>query len=163
LQVVGDTVLDDLLFGPTNLGLGPKEAGERARSALVACGLSDRERSFVHSLSGGELRRLAIAGVLAMMPKALILDEPFANLDVGGVRSVLRIVREVADRGVALLIVTHEIEKVLGLAHSFAIMDGGRIVLAGVPAEVIAQGVESYGLRDPFRLQAGIESLSWLE
>jgi biotin transport system ATP-binding protein len=163
LQIVGETILDDALFGPMNLGLPPDEALSRAHLALRACGLADREKAFVHKLSGGELRRLAIAGVLAMMPKAIILDEPFANLDLDGVRAVLKIARDMADNGIAVLVVTHEIEKVLGLARSFSVMDGGRIVLSGNPAEVLALGIENYGLRYPFRAHLTVEDLTWLD
>jgi energy-coupling factor transporter ATP-binding protein EcfA2 len=161
LQIVGETLLEDALFGPINLGLSQDVALSRARMALLACGLADREEGFVHKLSGGELRRLAIAGVLAMGPSAVIMDEPFANLDLGGVRAVLAIARNMAMEGMAVLIVTHEIEKVLGLASHFAIMDGGKIVLSGAPAEVLAQGIESFGLRNPFRLLKGVEDMEW--
>jgi energy-coupling factor transporter ATP-binding protein EcfA2 len=97
-----------------------------------------------------------------MRPRAIILDEPFANLDPDGIKAVLGLVRDMADLGMALLIVTHEIEKVLGLAGSFAIMDKGGIALAGSPAEVLAAGIESYGLRDPFRPNTAIGDLAWL-
>jgi biotin transport system ATP-binding protein len=163
LQIVGERVLDDSLFGPTNLGLPSAEALSRARNALQACGLADREDEFVHNLSGGELRRLAIAGVLATMPKAVILDEPFANLDYSGVQALLRIAKDMANMDIAVLVVTHEIEKILGIARDFTIMDGGKIVLSGEPEEVLARGIESFGLRDPFRTLDGIEGLSWLD
>jgi energy-coupling factor transporter ATP-binding protein EcfA2 len=160
LQTVGETVLDDVLFGPTNLGFG--DARDRAEAAISACGLSEKSDSFVHKLSGGESRRLAIAGVLAMLPKAIILDEPFVNLDPAGIKGVLEIIRDVAGMGMAILIVTHEIEKVLGLADGFAIMDGGRLALSGSPSEVLAEGIESYGLRDPFKSNRRLQDLSWL-
>jgi energy-coupling factor transporter ATP-binding protein EcfA2 len=163
LQAVGETVLDDVLFGPTNLKFCPREARERSESALLACGLAERRHCFVHSLSGGELRRLAIAGVLAMMPKAVILDEPFANLDLDGVRAVLKIIQSMAGNGIAVLVVTHELEKVLGIAHCFTVMDDGKIVLSGMPKSVLAAGIESYGLRNPFHAFNGIVDLQWLD
>lgn len=162
LQIVGETVMDDVLFGPTNLGLPPREVLERAESAIIACGLSEQADSFVHRLSGGELRRLAIAGVVAMRPHAVILDEPFVNLDPDGIKSVLELTRDLAKTGMAILVVTHEIEKVLGLAKYFAIMDQGGIVLSGSPADVLAKGIESYGLRDPFRSNRELEDLAWI-
>jgi energy-coupling factor transporter ATP-binding protein EcfA2 len=162
LQAVGETVEDDVLFGPANLGLGKAEAQSRAGEAMAACGLGDLRRSFVHTLSGGEQRLLAIAGVLAMRPAAAILDEPFANLDRDGVAAVLRVVKAMAEGGMAVLVITHEIEKALGIASGFMVMDGGRIALSGDPASVLAAGVESYGLRDPFRAPRTIADLSWL-
>jgi biotin transport system ATP-binding protein len=162
LQAVGDTVLDDALFGPTCIGLPRDEALARATEALVKCGLSDKAELFVHELSGGELRRLAIAGVLALGPRAMILDEPFANLDPSGVRSVLELIKDLTRSGISVLVVTHEIEKVLGMADVFVVMDAGRIVLRGSPEAVLREGIEAYGLRDPFKGRNGMTELSWL-
>jgi ABC-type cobalt transport system, ATPase component len=166
LQIVGETVMDDALFGPTNLGLASAEAGSRAESALAACGLSAKAEDFVHTLSGGELRKLAIAGVLALRPGVLILDEPFANLDPEGICDIVRLVRDLRDSGLAILVVTHEIEKILGLASFFAVMEKGELALSGDSAAVLEAGIERYGLRDPFahglgRRQA-VEDLVWL-
>lgn len=162
LQAVGETVEDDILFGPANLGLGKSEARLRAEEALEACALIPLRKSFVHTLSGGEQRLLAIAGVLAMRPAAAILDEPFANLDRDGVAAVLRVVVAMAESGIAVLVITHEIEKVLGHASRFHVMDGGGLALSGVPGEVLARGVEAHGLRDPFRSPRSVAELSWL-
>jgi biotin transport system ATP-binding protein len=162
LQAVGDTVLDDALFGPTCIGLPREDALARASEALAKCGLADKAELFVHELSGGELRRLAIAGVLALGPRAMILDEPFANLDPSGVRSVLEIVMDLKRSGTSVLVVTHEIEKVLGLADAFVVMEAGGIALSGSPEAVLREGVESYGLRDPFRGRSSLSELSWL-
>lgn len=163
LQLIGDTVEDDVLFGPSNLGLGQEEARDRADRAIVRCGLGERAKAFVHTLSGGEMRRLALAGMIAMGPSVVILDEPFANLDRDGVSSVLRVVADLAAEGIALLVVTHELEKVLGMARRLLVMDGGRIVLSGEPGPTLAAGVERFGLRDPLRKATKIEELSWLE
>jgi len=162
LQAVGETVEDDVLFGPANLGLGKPEAKARADEAIEACGLATLRKSFVHTLSGGEQRLLAIAGVLAMRPAAAILDEPFANLDRDGVSSVLRVIVAMAESGIAVLVITHEIEKVLGHASRFHVMDSGGLALSGGPDEVLARGVEAYGLRDPFRSPRSVAELSWL-
>jgi biotin transport system ATP-binding protein len=161
LQLVGETVLDDALFGPISVGIPMREAVSRAEKALRDCGLFERRNMFVHRLSGGELRRLAIAGALALGPKAMILDEPFANLDPEGIKGLIEITMGMARDGIAILVVTHEIEKVLGLATRFSVMDGGGIVLSGPPAEVLAEGIESYGLRDPFSHQRSLEDLAW--
>lgn len=162
LQAVGETVEDDVLFGPSNLGLGKDEAKARVEEALEACSIASLRTSFVHTLSGGELRLLAIAGILAMRPAAAILDEPFANLDRDGVRAVLRVIIAMAQSGIAVLVITHEIEKVLAHASRFHVMDGGCLALSGTPAELLGRGVESYGLRDPFRSARSVADLSWL-
>jgi energy-coupling factor transporter ATP-binding protein EcfA2 len=163
LQLIGDTVEDDVLFGPANLGIAPREAQERADRAIERCGLGERKRAFVHTLSGGEIRRLALAGMIAMGPSVVILDEPFANLDRDGVSSVLRVVADLAAEGIAILVVTHELEKVLGMSHRLDVMDGGRIVLSGEPGPTLAEGIERFGLRDPLRKTTKVEELSWLE
>ncbi|MDP3176407.1 MAG: ABC transporter ATP-binding protein [Spirochaetaceae bacterium] len=163
LQAVGDTVVDDASFGPANLGMNPSEAKSRAEAAIARCGLESRALSFVHTLSGGESRRLAVAGIVAMGPLVVILDEPFANLDRDGVRSVLEIIVDLAQGGTAIVVVTHELEKVLGIAARLDIMDGGSIAASGTPVEVLATGIERYGLRDPLRPNRGVEDLQWLE
>lgn len=163
LQFVGETVEEDVLFGTENLGMPRDQAAANAEQAIERCGLGPRRGAFVHTLSGGEQRRLAIAGMLALRPRALILDEPFANLDREGVSSVLRIVVDSAASGISVLVVTHEIEKVLGLADRLLVMEGGHIVIAGEPEAALAEGVERFGLRDPLRSIESIRELSWLD
>lgn len=163
LQLVGETVQEDLRFGPESLGLGAAEAAARAEVAMGLCGLSERRQSPVHALSGGEQRRLALAGVLALSPAAIILDEPFANLDRDGVSSVLRVLKTLVAEGIALLVVTHELEKLLGMADRLAVMDRGRIVLAGEPGPTLAAGIERFGLRDPLRPASSVGDLLWLD
>jgi biotin transport system ATP-binding protein len=163
LETLGDRVLDDAIFGPANVGLRRGEAEGKAREALGLVGLSGKEDAFVSSLSGGEMRRLALAGILALGPAVLILDEPFANLDLPGVRSVLRLIVELKASGKALLVATHELEKILGLADRLLVMDGGELVLEGSPEAILAQGVSAYGLRDPLRAPASVRELSWLD
>lgn len=163
LETLGDKVLDDALFGPANIGLKSDEAEARARSAIALVGLSGMEDSFVYSLSGGEMRRLALAGILALEPAVLILDEPFANLDLQGVRSVLRIIVGLKESGKAILVATHELEKILGLADRLLVMDNGELVLEGRPEAILAQGIAAYGLRDPLETPRAVKDLSWLE
>jgi biotin transport system ATP-binding protein len=163
LQIVGDRVEEDARFGPENLGIEADTVRERAAAAIMECGLSALRDSFVHTLSGGELRRLALAGILAMQPAAIILDEPFANLDRDGVCSVVRIIYELHREGIALLVVTHELEKILGLADRLAVMEKGAIVLSGRPEATLSAGIEAYGLRDPLRSPRSIKDLAWLD
>lgn len=163
LQAIGERVLDDCMFGPMNVGFSAAEAEAKALRALALCGLEARQEAFVHSLSGGEQRRLSLAGILALEPRAVILDEPFANLDLDGVRSVLRIVKELQSQGKGLIIATHEIEKVLGLARRLVVLDGGRIALEGDPAQVLSEDLEPLGLRNPLEAHKSVSELSWLD
>lgn len=163
LETLGEKVLDDALFGPANAGLARPEAERRAEAALRLVGLEGMGEAYVHTLSGGEMRRLALAGILALDPPVLLLDEPFANLDLPGVRSVLKIIVALKAAGKALLVATHELEKVLGLADRLLVMDSGSLVLSGPPAETLARGVAAYGLRDPLAAPASVAELSWLD
>lgn len=163
IQAVGERVLDDCLFGPMNLGKSASEAETMAKAALEACGLWERRKVFVHSLSGGELRRLSLAGILALDPAVLILDEPFANLDLDGVRSVLRILRDLKARGKALIVATHELEKVLAMAGRVLVLDAGRLAFDGEPEAFLEGDLEAWGLRDPRTRPGDIKGLSWLD
>ena len=119
--------------------------------------------AFVHSLSGGELRRLSLAGILALDPKVLILDEPFANLDLDGVRSVLRILLELRARGKALLVATHELEKVLSFSDRVIVLEAGRTVFDAGPVSFLERDISPWGLRNPLSRASRIEELSWLD
>jgi biotin transport system ATP-binding protein len=162
-QVIGQTIDEDVSFGPENLRLPRQEIEKRRDQALGRVSLSGMGQRRPDSLSGGERRRLAIAGTLAMEAECLILDEPFANLDRDGVCSVVRIISDLHRSGIALLVVTHELEKILGLADRLVVMDRGEIVLSGMPAPTLSAGVEAYGLRDPLRHPRSIEDLAWLD
>ncbi len=162
LQAIGDKVLDDCLFGPMNLGLTRAESKDRALFALGRCGLLTKQDSFVHSLSGGEMRRLSLSGILALDPAVLILDEPFANLDLDGVRSVLQIIIELRAEGRALLVATHELEKILAHADRAIVMDEGRIVLSCGPKELLDRELGTWGLHIPARRGHSLTELSWL-
>jgi biotin transport system ATP-binding protein len=163
LQVLGDSVLDDCLFGLFAMGRRREEALVIARRALRAVGLGDVEEKIAFQLSGGELRRLAIAGVLALDPAVIILDEPFANLDYASVRAVLQVIVGLRAEGKAILVLTHELDKVLGVADRLTILDGGRLAVDGAPGDSMVVGIERYGLRDPRRPTASIGALSWLD
>jgi biotin transport system ATP-binding protein len=161
-QIVGQTLLEDAAFGPANLGLPRAEAEARAAEALSLVGLSTLADRRPDSLSGGERRRLAIAGVLAMRPDCVLLDEPFANLDLPAIRSVLSVITAAHASGRTIVVVTHELEKVLAHATRLAVMDSGKIVYDGSPEGLEAGRYEELGLRDPFRSGARLEELSWL-
>ena len=163
LQVLGDSLLEDALFGPLALGMPREEAETRAVAALEILGLGGRLRESPLGLSGGELRRLAIASVLSLDPEVLILDEPFANLDWQGVASLLAVIEELKGRGKTLIVLTHELEKIVGLADRLIVMDRGLPVADGKPSALIGEGLEVHGLRNPLRPAPSLGDLQWLE
>lgn len=160
-QIVGETVWEDVSFGPRNLGLGDEEIRERVASALSAVGLAGHSHKACHLLSGGEKRRLAIAGVLAMRSPVIIFDEPFANLDYPGVREVLRQVLELRDQGHTIIATTHDLEKVVAHVDRVAVLFRGRIEALGAPEAVIPQ-LSLYDVRPPCFSYFGKRMISWL-
>ena len=162
-QIVGETVAEDAAFGPENLGLSKAQTEKRVHAALEAMGLSARRDAPSRRLSGGEKRRLAVAGILAMGCNTLIMDEPFANLDWPGVVQTLRIIQRLKREGKTLIILTHELEKVLALADRLLILHKGAVRCDGAPLEVLNKLDPVWGVRDPRRNYTAIEDCSWLE
>ncbi|QTA87520.1 energy-coupling factor ABC transporter ATP-binding protein [Desulfonema magnum] len=160
-QIVGETVSEDVAFGPENLCLSRPEIKKRVSHALNAVGLASFADQRPHVLSGGEKRRLAIAGVLAMNPKILVFDEPFSNLDYPGVRQILKQILSLHEAGHTILLTTHDLEKVLGHANRLVIMKDGKIVRDGTPDQIVTD-VETYGVRQPCASRLGMEIGSWL-
>jgi biotin transport system ATP-binding protein len=162
-QIVGQTVKRDILFGLENLGIPAAEQHRRLDETVQLLGLQDLLHQRPRTLSGGERRRLAIAGVLVMKPEVLLLDEPFANLDYPGIVSVLEALIALHHSGATIVIATHEIEKILAHATDLVVLDKGSVVLSGSPHQVIAQ-VSQYGIRRPTynNRPIAIEELSWL-
>jgi len=160
-QIVGETVWDDVAFGPQNLGLPPAEVRRRVERALGEVGLAALADNPPFLLSGGEKRRLAIAGVLAMEPEVVLFDEPFSNLDYPGVRQVLTRMAAVHRGGRTVVVTTHDLEKVLSLADRLVLIDRGRIVRDGPPADVI-KDAEAFGVREPCASRMGLGVVSWL-
>lgn len=147
------TVAKDIAFGPKNLGLPPEEVERRVKEAAALVGLKEKymEKS-PFELSGGQKRRVAIAGVLAMRPKILILDEPTAGLDPKGRDSILRQIRGLhRQTGATVLLVSHSMEDVAEYVDRVIAMNDGRIVLDGTPREVFSQrdALLSIGLAVP--------------
>jgi biotin transport system ATP-binding protein len=161
-QILGETVEEDTAFGPKNLGFSREETERRVKAALLAVGLESRRKEQPRRLSGGEKRRLAVAGVLAMGCGLIIMDEPFANLDWPGVVQVLEILRSLKQAGKTLIILTHELEKVLALADRLLILHQARIRDDGSPAEVLDRLDPAWGVRDPRRNYRGVDDCSWL-
>ena len=137
-QIVATAVEEDVAFGPENLGVPPVEIRRRVEAALKAVGMGEFRRAAPHLLSGGQKQRIAIAGVLAMHPEALVLDEPTAMLDPSGRREVMdTVVRLNREEGITVVHITHFMEEAV-LASRVVVMNDGRIVLDGVPEEVFS-------------------------
>lgn len=160
-QIVGETVTADVAFGPENLGLAPSEVQNRVREALEAVGLTACAHQRPHRLSGGQKRKLVIAGVLAMRPQIIVLDEPFTGLDFPGVVQVLTQLVRLHRAGHTLLVITHELEKVLAHADRLMILHAGQIVADGSPAKLVDR-VETYGIKKPFGANRPVETMTWL-
>ena len=142
-QLFEETVEKDIAFGPRNLGLGEEEIRTRVEQALAQVGLSPAlaQRS-PFELSGGQKRRVAIAGVLAMQPSKLILDEPAAGLDPAGRREMLDLVARIHASGVTVIMVSHSMDDVGRLCDRLFVLDHGRVAFSGTPAEVFRHGDE---------------------
>ena len=152
-QLFETTIFDDVCFGPKNQGLSKEKAGLRAFEALRSVGLS--EEVYYHSpfeLSGGQKRRVAIAGVLAMKPEVLILDEPTAGLDPAGRDEILRLLRELhRERGITVILVSHSMEDVADYVERIIVMNQGSVMLDDIPREVFLhyRELEAVGLAAP--------------
>jgi biotin transport system ATP-binding protein len=160
-QIVGETVYEDVAFGPENLCLERVEIKRRVALALNTAGLMHNPDQRPHLLSGGEKRRLAIAGILAMNPRVIVFDEPFASLDYPGVQQVLSHILDLHKSGRTILMVTHDLEKVIAHADRLVVMQSGQIVKDGPPAAILPQ-VEEFGVRQPCDARLGMELRSWL-
>jgi len=160
-QIVGETVSDDAAFGPENLNWPAARIRESVDSALELVGLGALHDRSPHLLSGGEKRRLAIAGVLAMEPEVIVLDEPFANLDYDGVRQVLAHIVALHASGRTIIVCVHDLEKVLAHAERLIILQRGRIAADGPPGQVVLKA-ETYGIRLPAAIRMGGMVESWL-
>ena len=139
-QLFEETVLKDVSFGPKNMGLSEEEATQSAKWALEKVGLGERYygRS-PFELSGGQKRRCAVAGVLAMHPEVLILDEPAAGLDPVGRREILDIIRAIHSEGTTVIMVSHSMDDVARLCERVIVLEKGKVALDGSCAEVFGQ------------------------
>ncbi len=138
-QLVSTIVEEDVAFGPENLGVSPSEIRERVDTALKAVGMYDYRAHASHKLSGGQKQRVAIAGILAMQPECIVLDEPTAMLDPQGRREVMdTICRLNKEEGITIVLITHYMEEAVS-ADRVLVMDDGNIVIQGTPREVFSQ------------------------
>ena len=161
-QILGETPREDIAFGPRNMKLPKMETRARVDSALAQTGLEQRADFPARSLSGGEKRRLAAAGILAMDPQAVIFDEPYANMDFPGVKQINSLFNRLISGKKTLIILTHELEKCMALCSHFIILSGGRIVFNGSPQEALKQDLESWGIHHPLgKTSSLLEDLVW--
>ncbi|HIZ80549.1 MAG TPA: energy-coupling factor transporter ATPase [Candidatus Mediterraneibacter pullistercoris] len=138
-QIIGTVVEEDVGFGPENLGVPTDEIWKRVEESLKAVGMIDRRKDSPNKLSGGQKQRVAIAGVLAMEPKCVVLDEPTAMLDPNGRKEVIRAVEELRKKKkVTVILITHYMEEVIDADQVF-VMDGGHIVMHGTPREIFSR------------------------
>ena len=141
-QVFAETVLDDVAFGPQNFGVSQEEAERLAREKLLLVGIS--EDLFSRSpfeLSGGQMRRVAIAGILAMEPEVLVLDEPTAGLDPAGRKELMEIFQGLHEDGMTIVLVTHLMDDVANFADTTYVLEKGHLVKSGSPKDIF-QDVE---------------------
>jgi biotin transport system ATP-binding protein len=159
-QIIGQTVEKDVSFGPENLRLNRQEIDIRVNKALNSVDLLKKKDHRPHILSGGEKRRLAIGGILAMNSEILIFDEPFSNLDYPGIQNVLKKITELHHEGHTIILITHDLGKVLAHANRLVIMNRGKIRYEGYPGELLEK-LESCGIRKPDA--DVVEKMTWLK
>ena len=137
-QIIGTVVEEDVGFGPENLGVPTEEIWQRVEDSLKAVGMIEYRHHSPNKLSGGQKQRVAIAGVMAMRPKCIVLDEPTAMLDPNGRKEVLRSVMELRKREhITVILITHYMEEVVDADHVF-VMDHGHVVMQGTPREIFS-------------------------
>ncbi len=135
-QIIGQVVEEDVGFGPENIGVPTEEIWERVEKSLKSVGMYEYRKNSPNKLSGGQKQRISIAGVLAMKPKCIILDEPTAMLDPKGRKEVLSAVHELNKKeGVTVILITHYMEEVIDADKVF-VMDAGKVVMQGTPRQV---------------------------
>ena len=138
-QIIGTVVEEDVGFGPENMGIPTEEIWERVEESLKSVGMWEYRKNSPNKLSGGQKQRVAIAGVVAMHPKCIVLDEPTAMLDPNGRKEVIRTVRALNQvEKVTVLLITHYMEEVI-YADKVIVMDDGKVVMQGTPEEIFAQ------------------------
>ena len=146
-QIIGQVVEEDVGFGPENMGVPTKEIWERVEESLKAVGMYKYRKHSPNKLSGGQKQRVSIAGVLAMHPKCIILDEPTAMLDPNGRKEVIRAVRALNDvEKITVILITHYMEEIIH-ADKVYVMDDGKIAMQGTPREIFSQVEKLKSLR----------------
>lgn len=160
-QILGETPREDVAVGPKNAGVPKKAIPALVEEALASVSLSEKADYAAEFLSGGEKRRLAVAAILAMKRDIIIFDEPYANLDYPGVRDVNALLEKLHAEGKTVLLLTHEIEKCLGLSDHVIVLQRGKKVFDGTPEEALKQRLEDWGIKNPLTAYCSISDLVW--
>ena len=155
-QLVSAIVEDDVAFGPENLGVDPQEIRRRVDKALESVNMGQFKKKPPHLLSGGQKQRIAIAGVVAMRPQCIIFDEPTAMLDPKGRQEIMKIIHELHQDGITVILITHFMEEAAE-ADRVIVMHEGKVFLDGTPAEVFSQGqrIKEVNLDIPLAVEIG--------
>ena len=154
-QIVANVVEEDVAFGPENLGVPTEEIQRRVAAALKAVGMEDFTLHAPHHLSGGQKQRVAIAGVIAMEPACIVLDEATAMLDPLGRREVLDTVKKLnQEKGITIVLITHHMDEA-AMAGRVVVMDDGKVVMDGTPEEVLVrvEELQAIGLAAPHTVE----------
>ena len=149
-QIVSSMVEDEVAFGPENIGIENPELRKRVDNALKSVGMYEYRNREAHKLSGGQKQRIAIAGAVAMRPDCIVFDEPTAMLDPKGRSQVMKVIRELNDQGITIILITHFMEEVAE-ADRVLVMKSGKLLADSVPEDVIADTnlIEAAGLEIP--------------
>ena len=149
-QIVSSMVEDEVAFGPENIGIENPELRKRVDNALKSVGMYEYRNREAHKLSGGQKQRIAIAGAVAMRPDCIVFDEPTAMLDPKGRNQVMKVIRELNDQGITIILITHFMEEVAE-ADRVLVMKSGKLLADSVPEDVFADTdlIESAGLEIP--------------
>ena len=138
-QLFAPTVEEDVAFGPLNLGLSQEETQKRVEDSLRKVGMEGFERKAPHHLSGGQKKRVAIAGILAMQPQIMVLDEPTSGLDPKGASDILKLLKELNNEGMTIIISTHDVDLVPIYSDKVYVISSGEIIEYGTPKEVFSK------------------------
>lgn len=161
-QILGETPREDISFGPKNQKKSKIQVEQAVENSLEQVGLAKKADYPARFLSGGEKRRLAVACMLAMELPVIIFDEPYANLDYGGVKQVNALVKRLHEQKKTVIVLTHELEKCLGLADKFVVLFRGDKVFDGTAQEGLLQNLEQWNIRNPLNAYSKVEDLVWL-
>lgn len=161
-QIVGQTVESDIAFGPENLKWSREDIDTHVNQVLEELSLTELKDRRPYTLSGGEKRRCALAAVLVMQPDIIVLDEPFTGLDVKGVREVLQDIIHLNEQGKTIILISHDLEKVLAHADRLVILEKGCIKAVGKPAQLL-NCLEEHGIRLPWGKNRNVETMTWLD